>query len=78
MILNPNLDQTSFDNIFDALLTVFQCVSLEGWSFVMLQTMRTTHFSSFIYFVILIFIGSFFMVNLTLAVINNKFIEAQS
>lgn len=31
-ILNPNYDVTSFDNIFWALLAIFQCVTLEGWS----------------------------------------------
>ena len=31
-ILNPNNDVTSFDNIFWALLAIFQCVTLEGWS----------------------------------------------
>jgi hypothetical protein len=57
-------------------LTVFQCVTLEGWTFVMTLTMNTTHPSTFLYFVFMIFLGSFFMVNLTLAVINNKVTEA--
>ena len=30
--LNPNYDVTNFDNIFWALLNVFQCITLEGWS----------------------------------------------
>ena len=34
-LLNPNNDVTSFDNIFWALLVIFQCVTLEGWSDVM-------------------------------------------
>ena len=75
-IMNPNNDQTSFDNFLMSFLTVFQCVTLEGWTFVMTLTMNTTHPSTFIYFVFMIFIGSFFMVNLTLAVINNKVTEA--
>ena len=28
----PNLGITSFDNIGLAMLTVFQCVSMEGWT----------------------------------------------
>jgi hypothetical protein len=31
-IMNPNNDQTSFDNFFISFLTVFQCVTLEGWT----------------------------------------------
>ena len=42
----------------------------------MTLTMNTTHPSTFLYFVFMIFLGSFFMVNLTLAVINNKVTEA--
>ncbi len=75
-IMNPNNDQTSFDNFLMSFLTVFQCVTLEGWTYVMTLTMKTTHSSTFLYFVFMIFIGSFFMVNLTLAVINNKVTEA--
>ncbi|TNV88166.1 hypothetical protein FGO68_gene13672 [Halteria grandinella] len=78
LVLNPNLDITSFDNIFYSLLTVFQCVTLEGWSYVMLTTMKTSHPMAFIFFIFLIFFGAFFMVNLTLAVINNKFTEAHN
>ena len=32
---NPNFGLTSFDNILWAWLTIFQCVSLEGWTDVM-------------------------------------------
>ena len=35
--LNPNYDVTSFDNIFWAMLVIFQCVTLEGWSDLMVQ-----------------------------------------
>jgi hypothetical protein len=32
---NPNFGSTSFDNILWAWLTIFQCISLEGWVDVM-------------------------------------------
>ena len=35
--LNPNNDVTNFDNIFWALLNVFQCITLEGWSDIMVM-----------------------------------------
>lgn len=28
----PNYGITSFDNIFFAMLTVFQCITMEGWT----------------------------------------------
>lgn len=31
----PNYGITSFDNIFFAMLTVFQCVTMEGWTAIM-------------------------------------------
>ena len=39
-ILNPNYDVTSFDNIFWAMLAIFQCVTLEGWSDLMVLYQR--------------------------------------
>ena len=35
--LNPNYDVTNFDNIFWSLLNVFQCITLEGWSEIMVM-----------------------------------------
>lgn len=35
--LNPNYDVTNFDNIFWALFNVFQCITLEGWSEIMVM-----------------------------------------
>ena len=35
--LNPNNDVTNFDNIFWSLLNVFQCITLEGWSEIMVM-----------------------------------------
>lgn len=37
LTLNPNYDVTNFDNIFWALLNVFQCITLEGWSEIMVM-----------------------------------------
>lgn len=30
--IGPNWGITSFDNIFFAMLTVFQCITMEGWT----------------------------------------------
>ena len=67
--LNPNYDVTNFDNIFWALLNVFQCITLEGWSEIMVMYQRTFTVWTFFFFVPMVFIGAFFLLNLTLAVI---------
>ncbi len=76
--LNPNNDVTNFDNIFWALLNVFQCITLEGWSDIMVMYQQAYTPLVFFYFVALVFIGAFFFLNLTLAVINSSYSEAQA
>ncbi|XP_015795896.2 voltage-dependent calcium channel type A subunit alpha-1 isoform X5 [Tetranychus urticae] len=70
----PNFGITSFDNIFFSMLTVFQCITQEGWTQVlywMNDAMGTSW--NWIYFVILIILGSFFMLNLVLGVLSGEF-----
>jgi hypothetical protein len=64
---------TNFDNILYSFLAVFQCVTLEGWTHIMIALQKA--FSPFVvlYFVPLVFIGAFFLLNLTLAVIKTSF-----
>ena len=47
----PNSGITSFDNIFLAMLTVFQCITMEGWTDVMYAVSAfLDHIVIFIYF----------------------------
>lgn len=66
---------TNFDNIWFSLLSIFIAVTLEGWSSTMLLVMTSTHYLLFLLFIPLVFIGAYFLLNLTLAVINNKFTQ---
>lgn len=70
---NPNYGVTSFDDILHSLLTVFQCVTLEGWSSIL--NMLQVSFSEWVilYFVPLVFIGAFFLLNITLTVLKSSF-----
>jgi hypothetical protein len=61
---------TNFDNFLFAMLAVFQCVTLEGWSHIMISIQKAFSPWVIIYFVPLVFIGAFFLLNLTLAVIK--------
>ena len=74
--LNPNNDVTNFDNIFWALFNVFQCITLEGWSDIMVMYQQAYTPLVFFFFVALVFIGNFFFLNLNLAVINSSYSEA--
>lgn len=62
---------TSFDNIGFAMITVFQCITMEGWTTVMYYTndsLGSTY--NWAYFIPLIVLGSFFMLNLVLGVLS--------
>ncbi|XP_078045541.1 calcium voltage-gated channel subunit cacophony isoform X4 [Augochlora pura] len=70
----PNFGITSFDNIAFAMLTVFQCITMEGWTAILYWTndaLGSTY--NWIYFIPLIVLGSFFMLNLVLGVLSGEF-----
>jgi hypothetical protein len=74
---NPNFGVTNLDNIFYAILMVFQCTTLEGWSDIQVMYQKTYLYAIWIYFTFMVFIGAFFLMNLTLAVINASFTNSQ-
>ncbi|KAL4219095.1 hypothetical protein ACF0H5_021678 [Mactra antiquata] len=70
----PNYGITSFDNIGYAMLTVFQCFTMEGWTDILYYTNDACgKFFNWIYFYPLIVLGSFFMLNLVLGVLSGEF-----
>jgi hypothetical protein len=69
---NPNFGGTSFDDIFSSILIVFQCVTLEGWTHVMEDIEKAFSYAVVLYFIPLVFIGAFFLLNLVLAVLKNE------
>lgn len=75
---NPNYGATNFDNVCYSFLAVFQSVTLEGWSEIQAMVQITYAHYAWAYFLPLVFLGAFFLLNLTLAVINSKFTEAHN
>merc|ERR550517_956548 len=70
----PNQGITSFDNIMLAMLTTFQCVTMEGWTPIMYWTNDALgNAFNWVFFIPLIVIGSFFMLNLVLGVLSGEF-----
>ncbi|GFS86640.1 voltage-dependent calcium channel type D subunit alpha-1 [Nephila pilipes] len=70
----PNFGITNFDNFGLAMLTVFQCVTNEGWTNVLYNINDSVGNEwPWIYFISLIIIGSFFVLNLVLGVLSGEF-----
>uniref|UniRef100_A0A8C2F2C1 Voltage-dependent T-type calcium channel subunit alpha n=1 Tax=Cyprinus carpio TaxID=7962 RepID=A0A8C2F2C1_CYPCA len=74
---NPHNGAINFDNIGYAWIAIFQVITLEGWVDIMYYVMDAHSFYNFIYFIFLIIVGSFFMINLCLVVIATQFSETK-
>ncbi|XP_038639465.1 voltage-dependent T-type calcium channel subunit alpha-1I isoform X3 [Scyliorhinus canicula] len=74
---NPHKGAINFDNIVYAWIVIFQVITLEGWVEIMYYVMDAHSFYNFIYFILLIIVGSFFMINLCLVVIATQFSETK-
>ncbi|XP_067270281.1 voltage-dependent R-type calcium channel subunit alpha-1E isoform X6 [Pseudorasbora parva] len=70
----PNDGITQFDNILFSILTVFQCITMEGWTTILYNTNDALGSTwNWLYFIPLIIIGSFFVLNLVLGVLSGEF-----
>ncbi|CAM9958434.1 unnamed protein product [Lampetra planeri] len=70
----PNMGITNFDNFGFAMLTVYQCITTEGWTDVLYWVNDAIGNEwPWIYFVTLIILGSFFVLNLVLGVLSGEF-----
>ncbi|XP_058464839.1 muscle calcium channel subunit alpha-1 isoform X1 [Malaya genurostris] len=70
----PNFGITNFDNFGLSMLTVFQCVTLEGWTD-MLYYIQDSMGSAWqwVYFISMVILGAFFVMNLILGVLSGEF-----
>ncbi|KAL1129887.1 hypothetical protein AAG570_012831, partial [Ranatra chinensis] len=67
----PNFGITNFDNFGLAMLTVFQCITLEGWTDVLYNIEDSLGSSwQWIYFISMVILGAFFVMNLILGVLS--------
>ncbi|XP_071748883.1 muscle calcium channel subunit alpha-1 isoform X29 [Lepeophtheirus salmonis] len=70
----PNFGITNFDHFGLSMLTVFQCITLEGWTDVLYWVQDAMGSSwQFIYFVSMVVLGAFFVMNLILGVLSGEF-----
>ncbi|KAG8175505.1 hypothetical protein JTE90_009139 [Oedothorax gibbosus] len=66
---NPNFGYTNFDSYGWAVLTTFQLITLDFWEDVYDKINSTTGPTSVLFFLLVVFFGSFYLINLTLAVV---------
>ncbi|XP_046683031.1 muscle calcium channel subunit alpha-1-like isoform X6 [Homalodisca vitripennis] len=70
----PNHGITNFDNFGLAMLTVFQCITLEGWTDVLYNIEDALGNTwQWIYFISMVILGAFFVMNLILGVLSGEF-----
>jgi len=71
-----NYGITNFDNCLTAFLTIFQCITMEGWTKIM-NIYEDAYLGWFVnlYFTTCVIICSFFLLNLTIAVMLMKYEE---
>uniref|UniRef100_A0A8C2PMH4 Sodium channel protein n=1 Tax=Cyprinus carpio TaxID=7962 RepID=A0A8C2PMH4_CYPCA len=72
---NPNYGYTSFDTFGWAFLALFRLMTQDYWENLYHQTLRSAGKTYMIFFVLVIFLGSFYLVNLILAVVAMAYEE---
>ena len=70
---NPGYGYMGFDNLGQALLTVQTTTTLEGWSNMLAATVGATSIAAIFFCLGVAVIGSFFVVNVLVAIINSEF-----
>ena len=74
---NPSHDLMSFDHVPVTFITLLQAITFDDWTVAMYGLRRTVSPYVFVYFVLIVILGGFFVINLFLAVIFEETLEAQ-
>ncbi|KAJ7992171.1 hypothetical protein DPEC_G00275760 [Dallia pectoralis] len=72
---NPNYGYTSFDNFGWASLSLFQLMTRDYWENLYRLTIRRAGTPYMIFFVVVIFLGSFYLISLILAAVAMAYLE---
>ena len=67
-----------FDDFFWAFITIFQVLTGENWNEVMYDGMRTKGDAACLYFILLVVIGNYIVLNLFLAILLDNFADMDS
>uniref|UniRef100_K7FL95 Sodium channel protein n=1 Tax=Pelodiscus sinensis TaxID=13735 RepID=K7FL95_PELSI len=72
---NPNYGYTSYDTCSWAFLSLFRLMTQDYWENLFQLTLRAAGKTCMIFFVVVIFLGSFYLINLILAVVAMAYAE---
>ncbi|XP_041736791.1 sodium channel protein type 4 subunit alpha B isoform X2 [Coregonus clupeaformis] len=72
---NPNYGYTSYDSFGWAYLALFRLMTQDFWEDLFHLTLRSAGKTNMIFFVVVIFLGSFYLINLILAVVAMAYAE---
>ncbi|XP_073999766.1 sodium channel protein 60E-like isoform X2 [Rhodnius prolixus] len=72
---NPNNGYTNFDNFLWSMLTTFQLITLDYWENVYNMVIASCGPLSVVFFTVVVFFGSFYLINLMLAVVALSYEE---
>ncbi|XP_063815536.1 sodium channel protein type 4 subunit alpha isoform X2 [Pseudophryne corroboree] len=73
--INPNYGYTSFDSFSWAFLALFRLMTQDYWENLFQLTLRAAGKTYMVFFVLVIFLGSFYLINLILAVVAMAYDE---
>lgn len=66
---NPDFGVSNFDDVLSSILNIFIIITLEGWTTLMYYIRNATGTVGYdIFFVLVVIFGSFFLINLMVAV----------
>ncbi|XP_005858714.1 PREDICTED: sodium channel protein type 4 subunit alpha [Myotis brandtii] len=72
---NPNYGYTSYDTFSWAFLSLFRLMTQDYWENLFQLTLRAAGKTYMLFFVVIIFLGSFYLINLILAVVAMAYAE---
>ncbi|CAF3629173.1 unnamed protein product [Rotaria sp. Silwood1] len=75
--INPDFGYTSFDNYGWAMLACFRLMTQDYWENLYQLILSAAGRYHFLYFLAIIFFGSFYLVNLILAIVSMSYLEQQ-
>nr|XP_020826260.1 sodium channel protein type 11 subunit alpha isoform X4 [Phascolarctos cinereus] len=73
--ISPDFNFTNFDHFGWAFLSMFRVMTQDSWERLYQQTLRAVGPFAVVFFVVVIFLGSFYLINLTLAVVTMSYEE---
>lgn len=76
-ISSPNFSINNFDTFLWSMLSVFQTLTLEGWSEIMISLQKCYSVAAVIYSLLIIFFCEYVLLNMTMAILKYKYSQVK-